>query len=52
MVKLKATANLELPEVFEKKIGKFDAKNLIAFEEITDYSLIADKKVKNFRVEF
>lgn len=54
MVKSKMpTQDIENPDVFEKKIGKFEAKGLVCFEEITDYSLIADKKVRppNFFVK-
>lgn len=48
MVKSKATRveDIGSPDVFEKKLGKFEAKGLVCFEEITDYSLISDKKVR------
>ena len=35
-----------VPEDFEQQLGKFKAKGLICFEEITDYSLITNDKVE------
>ncbi len=40
-----------VPEDFEQQLGKFKAKGLICFEEITDYSLITNEKV-NFETFF
>ncbi len=34
-----------IPEEYESTVGKFKSKGLICFEEITDYSVITDKKV-------
>lgn len=54
MVKSKAAPveDIQSPDVFEKKLGKFEAKGLVCFEEITDYSLISDKKVRGFEFWF
>lgn len=49
MVRIPEVEDLPNPDVYEKQMGKFRAKGLLCFEEITDYSLLDDKLAETLK---